>query len=84
MPDNMRIMPLCHLPKFTAHLAVTFSARAYLHVIVLVVGPTLLSIAEQGILPAREQDARTSRKIREQSPNGTKRSARHSTHARSF
>ena len=45
---------------------------------------TMLSIAEQGILPTREQDARISRKIREQSPNGTKRSARHSTHVRSF
>ena len=44
----------------------------------------MLSLAEQGILPTREQDARTSRKIREQSPNGNKRSARHSTHARSF
>ena len=45
---------------------------------------TMLSIAEQGFLPTREQDARTPRRFLKQSPIGAKRSARHSTHARSF
>jgi len=37
MLHDTRVVPLRHLPVITAHLAVAFSARAYLHVIVLVV-----------------------------------------------